>query len=145
MLPEQSLYSREQIFKTFDDTTSYFLEDRAVAMLLAEGVCHVEFEEHADYPTMTVVVTGSDVMAWGMSEGVEIRSEEELRRLTDLHLQDRQWGAVQWIAERYHRKPQKPMEDRMREVGSWTEELEALPRNDSHDYCCPEHWGAQAK
>lgn len=70
----------------------------------------------------------SDVFAWACSDAEEI-TVEELDEIYAYYEEDPKYGLTYWICKRRQMQPQKPLADRIREAGLWTQKWDDLPKN----------------
>lgn len=108
----------------------YFDEDLAIAELLYNGVCFVNIRKYLGLDSrplgMTVVVFAlcNDAFAYACADAEEIDDVEALWRAWNAAGDH---GVVRWIASKRRTRPLPQIERWMREDGSWTPELDALP------------------
>lgn len=127
---------REDIFKTFtrSDGSTFvaFKEQKALALLLLEGVVHwfprelLEENEHEIYvapPNFTAVKSHCML---SKIDGPTLGTEEDLEELTKMHLDDPKYGAVKWICLKQRFIPYITKLNRLKEAGVWCEKMVAL-------------------
>ena len=82
--------------------------------------------------TVVLFVKTRDVFAWG-EDAEPFRTGDQpgddLHEIYSHWERDPKWGVVSWLCHRRNEQPQDPIRNQMRAAGSWTPELEALPRN----------------
>lgn len=142
--------------KTFEDFSDhyemdgkkryYFREEKALAYLLRKGICFLNSRPYVENPwdpkgkweiseksTTVVFVNCNDLFAWGSADGEEVAAGEcvnsELANLLRHVLDDPVYGTDKWCCKKRNEKPQKPIEEKMREGGHWDDEMEKLPDN----------------
>jgi hypothetical protein len=128
---------------TIDETTFYaedfFDEGRAIACLLADGVCCLQPVDAIDYfgkpyVATAVMVIVNDVFAWACADGEHIAFTDydrdgEIQKLYECWKESRNYGAAKWACLKRKQQPQPCVKEAMIKEGIWTEELEALPEN----------------
>ena len=81
---------------------------------------------------VVLFVKAKDVFAWG-EDAEPFRTGDkpgdDLYEIYSHWEQDPKWGVVSWLCFRRNEQPQDPIRNQMRSAGSWSPELEALPRN----------------
>lgn len=149
-----------------------FDQERALAFLLMENVCFLntrcyvrnDWQEKekwrlSENPTTVVYVNCNDVFAWATGDADDLYSDdlvpieggdEDVRRnelydLLSLHLEDRMWGSVKWVAIKRNIAPQSPMVHDMIEAGVWDERMQALEPNEMDLNCCDWHRSLQTE
>lgn len=81
---------------------------------------------------VVLFVRANDVFAWGPdAEAFRTGDKpgDDLYEIYSSWEKDPKWGVVAWLCFRRNEQPQDPVRNQMRMAGSWTPELEALPRN----------------
>ena len=125
-----------------DDDES-FLMDEALAYLIHQEVCFINFRPYAEtgwadddkekwiYGSKTVVVfvALSDVFSWASSDAECLESENDIRTLLESYLKDSRYGVILWVCKKRKEQPQKALIEMMKKEGAWDDEMEALPSN----------------
>ena len=102
--------------------------ERALARLLEDGVVAVQWERNIGGPPAHTVlrVQAKDILHPSGERLVDIRSQDELELLTNMHLENPQWGTVRCCCTTRTRAGRET-ENRMREEGAWDRTMEELP------------------
>ncbi len=127
----------------FDGEEAIFIEENALAEMLYAGVLFCNTFDYGDKEinrrnterennwmgkTIVLFVNCSDVFAWGCADSEDVTTAE----LEDLYRHwktDPIWGIAKWCCFKRNQKPQKPVEEAMKRVGSWDDKLENLGKN----------------
>ena len=106
-----------------------FQPERALARLLEDGVINVQWEKNIGGPPAQTVlrVRAKDIFHPSGERLVDIRSQDELELLTNMHLENPRWGAVRWCCTTTRTRPGRETENQMREEGAWDRTMEELP------------------
>ena len=101
-----------------------FDEDTAIKEMVAAGKIEITFNEK-----WYVGVNASDMFYFASSDHVEIESHEALEALYRSCVADPKRGQVAWASKVRNMRPcRRCYIDPMKAAGTWTEELEALPK-----------------
>lgn len=79
---------------------------------------------------IALYVLANDVFAWACADAEAI-SPAELPDLWRMYQADNQFGAERWLCVKRNQKPQPPLEQMMRDAGSWDAVMDALPENEN--------------
>ncbi len=113
------------------DSTDGFEDGKALARLLAEEVIFPSSHWwEKDWPdrarkVVSLNVNCSDIFTWACADAEEVEYGE-IQGLYDMYLADRTWGAAKWCAIKRGQRPQPPVIEAMKKVGSWDARMEAL-------------------
>ena len=120
MITGQAIYS----FSTENGLEDEFDEDTAIKEMVAAGKIEITFNEK-----WYVGVNASDMFYFASSDHVEIESNEALEALYRSCVADPKRGHVAWASKVRNMQPcRRCYIDPMKAAGTWTEELEALPK-----------------
>ena len=120
MVTGQAIY-RLDTGNGFEET---FDEDTAIKEMVAAGKIDITFGEK-----WYVGVNASDMFYFASDDFVEIESHEALEALYRSCVADPKRGQVAWASKVRNMQPcRRCYIDRMKADGTWTEELEALPK-----------------
>ena len=121
MITGQAIYS----FNTGGDgLEETFDEDTAIKEMVAAGKIEITFNEK-----WYVGVNASDMFYFASDDHVEIESHEALEALYRSCVADPKRGQVAWASKVRNMQPcRRCYIDPMKAAGTWTEELEALPK-----------------
>lgn len=103
----------------------YFDESVALADMLWSGEVISVMGIAAGDPTLALLLNCSDTFAWGCADAEPITLEDLPALYTAW--QTGVYGTTSWVCKKRGRRPQAPLEKRMREAGAWDDEMEALP------------------
>ena len=102
-----------------------FDEDTAIKEMVAAGKIEITFNENWWH----VGVNASDMFYFASSDHVGIESHEALEALYRSCVADPKRGHVAWASKVRNMQPcRRCYIDPMKAAGTWTEELEALPK-----------------
>lgn len=106
--------------------------DQALALLIiSEDVVCLGADTGDGSMTAGLYVNCSDIFFWGCADFEPTpRSgfSEGQQQIIELYeMCKRPWGSARWCCLQRGMRPQKPVIDRMKEGGFWTDDLEALP------------------
>ncbi len=124
-----------------------FYEEGAIAELLDDDVLFANSRKYlctdgSTRPdTMVLFVNCNDVFAWACCDAEEV-AMRELRALYTAWTANRTWGPARWCCIKRNQKPQRPVEQAMREAGAWDDVMDALPENE-YDRRCREAEGGR--
>ena len=120
MITGQAIYS----FDIGDGLKEHFDEDTAIKEMVAAGKIEIIFDEK-----WHVGVNASDMFYFAADDHVEIESHEALEALYRRCVADPKRGHVAWASKVRNMQPcRRCYIDPMKAAGTWTEELEALPK-----------------
>ena len=101
-----------------------FDEETAIKEMVAAGKIEITFNEK-----WYVGVNASDIFYFATDDYVEIESHEALEALYRSCVADPKRGQVAWASKVRNMQPcRRCYIDPMKAAGTWTEELEALPK-----------------
>ena len=101
-----------------------FEVEQALALLLINGVILTNsYWQEKDLPTniqasMFIFVNCSVIFAWGCADGEDL-PYASIEKLYRMWRKDPMWGSAVWCMVTRNEMPQKPVEDRIREIGIW--------------------------
>lgn len=108
---------------------NHFDEDEALAEMLQAGVLFSNngFDTEGKERTVCLFVNCNDLFAWACADAecVQHHEIESLYRAW----KSSSFGIDKWCCKHRKQKPQKPVEDAIRQEGHWDDEMEALPAN----------------
>ena len=124
---------RESAFQSFTrpngEVFNFFDEDLAVKQLMERDIMDVYFAKtERGHKTMSLGVNTNDMFYFAVSDMQHIESEQELQDLYREYERDPKYGHVVWLSRKEGIQPCKRCYiEPMKNAGSWTEEMEALP------------------
>lgn len=101
-------------------------EDRKIIVLLIMELVFIDGDENVS----KIYVNCSDVFTWGCFDFEPI-SYSEINELYEYYKKDKDWGCAIWCTEKRNMLPQKPLYDKIHELGIWNLDemnLEPNPR-----------------
>lgn len=132
------------------DGEEYCDEEKALAILLAEGVLFANGRQYVETgwrsttppsnrlapdgsqtiqgETVVLFVLCNDIFAWGCADA-ECLPHSEIGALYRMWATDHKWGSAKWCALRRNGQPQRPIIEAMKKDGAWDEAMEGLPAN----------------
>ena len=120
MITGQAIYS----FDIGDGLEEVFDEATAIKEMVAAGKVEILFNEKR-----SVGVNANDMFYFASDDHVEIESHEALEALYRSCVADPKRGHVAWASKVRNMQPcRRCYIDPMKADGTWTEELEALPK-----------------
>ena len=130
----------KRIWRTLGDVVRFQPSD-AIEMLVRDGVvefsleetCVVgSFEQHDDAGEQYLPIVADNCnFILGLPHSVGVGNKESLELLVKLHLENREWGRLKWLALKCGQKPLDHVIDQMKNVDYWDDELDALQDNAS--------------
>lgn len=124
---ERITLPRDTVVFEIDDTT-YYDEERILAQLLLDGVCHLNTGSFYEDRTVCAFVTCNDIFAWACADS-ECVTYSELPALYEMHMADPKWGVIKWCILRRKEMPQSPVLREMKEDGAWDIDNEQIGPN----------------
>ena len=107
-----------------DETHNVFDEEVAIKELVTADQLEIFFNEH-----WVVGVNANDMFYFACSDTVEVESAEALQSLYQHCVDDPKTGAVAWACKERNMQPcARCYINPMKDAGTWTAELEALPK-----------------
>jgi len=121
------------------ETEQVFENDKALAHLLINDVVMLNsywWKRRGDDTRWTedeskaiaVAVVCNDVFAWACADA-EPLPYDEIETLYKAWRFDPDYGVIKWCCAQRNQKPQKPLEDMMRNAGAWDEVMDKLGDN----------------
>lgn len=96
-------------------------------LLTSDSTFHLDVKKDGQ---VCMLYNTSDLFAWGYSCADIIEDDAHLAKIYDAWKKKGHLGVLAWQCKHENQKPQKPMEDWMRNEGVWDDEMEALPQNE---------------
>ena len=106
-------------------------DEGVISLFLEQNICFLNnCKTDTGNDILTVYLNCSDVFAWGCSDAETITYDDIL----PLYLMYREpnnkvWGTTKWVCQKRNEKPQKAVEQRMRDCGAWDDMMESLNEN----------------
>lgn len=91
--------------------------------------------------TTVLYANCNDIFAWGCADAESIPNSEELKKLYDFSAKYPTWGTAIWCCTVRKERPQKPVEDAMKESNEWPEELMSTLNENCYDKACKKLYG----
>lgn len=113
-----------------------FEEDKALIEMIQEGVCFFGNMWHPDKPCkpenflgIGVFLNCNDLFYWGTADAEPFgRSDiEDIYAAWKEDRKEHKYKLDIWACKHRNLQPQKPIKNKMIEVGVWTDELDTLP------------------
>ena len=105
------------------------MEDVFVAdMLEDEQVFLLHAKDSSGNLVYGVFLNCNDIFAWACADAEPI-SVKNIKGLVQEVIKDVKNGSIYWACKQRNEKPQYAVAQSMRQKGTWTEEMEALPPN----------------
>lgn len=108
------------------DKYEYEDHQKIVPLLIDEVV----FLDSSEDDKTLILVNCNDVFMWAHSD-YEYISYDEIDTLYDMYKQNRLWGAAVWCIQKRGILPQKPVHDKIQELGIWNLDEMNLSQNPS--------------
>lgn len=122
----------DKVFFKLSDGKEYCNKERALGFLLLDDVLFSnerevmwEGKKDEEGPTTVLYVVCNDLFGWACADAERL-PEEEIGNLFKMWKADKKWGPSIWCMKRRNAKPQKPVEDLMKQEGVWTSDLDNL-------------------
>ena len=105
----------------------YKSEEQMLGEMLQHGHMLFAMETGAEGTAVTIAVNCNDLFYWACADAEDL-PYEEIANLYRMWKADPKYGADRWACLRRKLAPQKPVEKRWREHGTWDAEMDALPK-----------------
>jgi hypothetical protein len=124
---EMTTTTHEATYQSWDDRSEpTFYDEGALIELLADNVLFLAGDYDPVYRNCTLCVNCNDLFYWGTADAEDL-PRSELEKLYQAWKKDPQHGSSIWCCFQRGLRPQVPIVKKWRELGIWTDALEALP------------------
>ncbi len=116
----------EEVYLIGLDGTRHFIEEYALSVLLREQVLMMSY---GDREICELMVVCNDLFYWGTAD-CEPLPYQDLEELYKAYKSKDIYAVSKWCCFKRNLQPQVSVIEKMKEEGSWTEEMEQLEKND---------------